>query len=308
MSLTAIHKQFESFENYSGGMLGVSATHIESDKKLSFKEDQSFLMCSTYKIPIAIYLLHLAEQGKINLEEHYVMREVDLRPGFAFTLNDFDCKNGFPISYRNLLSMMLRESCNTSTDIILRKIGGPDAVTAYINKNGIKNVSVDRYTLEAIAATDGVNKLPINLECTLDEYKKLSTAVTKEELEIAKENFYNDSRDSSTPFAMNSLLIKLFKQELLLAENTDLLLRTMRRNKLYPNRLMGLLPYRTPVAHKTGTATGYTNDVGIITLPHQYGHIAITVFIKKSSKDKIYAERALAEVSRTVYDYFLLRM
>ena len=80
----------------------------------------------------------------------------------------------------------------------------------------------------------------------------------------------------------------------------------MRRNKLYPNRLMGLLPPKTPVAHKAGTATGYTNDVGIITLPNQYGHIAITAFIKNSSKDKIPNERVLAEVGRTVYDYFLL--
>lgn len=69
---------------------------------------------------------------------------------------------------------------------------------------------------------------------------------------------------------------------------------------------MGLLPRRTPVAHKTGTATGYTNDVGIITLPHDGGHIAITAFIKESSKDKTCNERILAEVGRTVYDYFLL--
>lgn len=105
---------------------------------------------------------------------------------------------------------------------------------------------------------------------------------------------------------MTQLLIKLFKQELLNTDNTTWLLSTMRRNKLYPKRLMGLLPHRTPVAHKTGTATGYTNDVGIITLPHDLGHVAISAYIKDSKNDKVPNERVLAEVSRTVYDCFLL--
>jgi len=301
-----LHKQFESFEKYCDGVLGVSALHIETGMEINFRSDLKFLMCSTYKLPIAIHLLHLAEQKQINLDEFYNIKDVDLRGGFAFTLNDFDCSSGFPISLRNLLLMMLRESCNTSTDIILRKIGGPSAVSAYLNQIGIENMRVDRYTLEIMADSDGIKTLPSSLKCTLDQYKALSSSITTDELASAKIAFRSDGRDHSTPLAMTKLLVKLFKHEILNIENVTWLLNTMRRNKLYPNRLMGLLPYRTPVAHKTGTAAGYTNDVGIITLPHHYGHVAITAFIKESSKDKIPNERVLAEVSRTAYDYFLL--
>ena len=301
----ALEKQFSRFELETAGSLGVSAIHIESHREILFKSDQLFLMCSTYKIPIAIFLLHLSEEGKIDLNEIYTLREVDLRPGFAFTLNDFDCSQGFPISIRNLLLMMLRESCNTSTDIILRKIGGPRAVTQYLHHSGIQNMSVDRYCLECIAASDGITSLPKNLECTLSGYKALAAAVPLEELARAKIQNSQDTQDSTTPAAMTQLLIKLFKQELLNTNNTTWLLSTMRRNKLYPNRLMGLLPHRTPVAHKTGTAMGYTNDVGIITLPHDLGHVAISAYIKESKKDKVPNERVLAEVSRTVYDCFL---
>jgi beta-lactamase class A len=201
---------------------------------------------------------------------------------------------------------MLRESCNTSTDIILRKIGGPKAVTEYLTSIGIKDMHNDRSCLEVIAATDGVTNLPANLECTLQQYKSLCAAVSDDDLIAAKQIFRTDIRDSATPQAMTDLLIKIFNNEILRPETITWLLSTMRRNKLYPNRLMGLLPPKTPVAHKTGTATGYTNDVGIVTLPDQYGHIAITAFIKNSSKDKISNERVLAEVGRTIYDYFLL--
>jgi beta-lactamase class A len=57
---------------------------------------------------------------------------------------------------------------------------------------------------------------------------------------------------------------------------------------------------------QTGTLTGYTSDVGIITLPHQAGHVAVSVYIKNSSKDLANNERVIAEVGRTIYDFFLL--
>ncbi len=109
---------------------------------------------STGKLPTAIYLLHLNEENRINLDELYTLREVDLRPGSDFTLNNFDCRNGFPISIRNLLNMMLLESCNTSTDVILNKIGGPSAVTAYLKQIGIQGMTLRcegvKYQLETI--------------------------------------------------------------------------------------------------------------------------------------------------------------
>jgi beta-lactamase class A len=70
-------------------------------------------------------------------------------------------------------------------------------------------------------------------------------------------------------------------------------------------RLLGLLPHKTPVAHKTGTLTGFACDVGIITLPNEAGSIAISVFIKESNKELEHLERIIAEVGRTIYDYFL---
>ena len=59
-----------------------------------------------------------------------------------------------------------------------------------------------------------------------------------------------------------------------------LLLSILRRCQTGEARLKGLLPAGTEVAHKTGTAAGINNDVGIITLPNGAGHIAIAVFIE----------------------------
>jgi beta-lactamase class A len=48
------------------------------------------------------------------------------------------------------------------------------------------------------------------------------------------------------------------------------------------------------------------NDVGIITLPNGAGHVALSVFTKGSGRPEDVSEKAIAEVSRTIYDYFVL--
>jgi len=305
-NITSIEKQCQFLEKYCDGILGVSAYHIESGQTISYKEHDKFLMCSTYKLPMAIYLLYQVEQGKINLNELYTVTEYDLRPGAVFTLNQFDCSSGFPISIKNLMQLMMQESCNTSTDIILRLIGGPASVTAYLRKIGIEDMRIDRYILEALAESDGIKNIPKDHRCTLAHYKELEHAVPKDQLAQAKRDFIAQKEDRATPQAMTQLLTKLFNHNLINADYTSLLLNIMRRNKLYPHRLMGLLPPQTPVAHKTGTISGHTNDAGIITLPHNLGHIAITTFIKNAHQEMTVCERVLAEVGRSIYDYFLL--
>ena len=71
-------------------------------------------------------------------------------------------------------------------------------------------------------------------------------------------------------------------------------------------RLKGSLPPATEVMHKTGTIGMTTNDVGIITLPGDAGHVAIAVFVKSSTKEIPERERAIAEVTRAIHDYFVL--
>ena len=80
----------------------------------------------------------------------------------------------------------------------------------------------------------------------------------------------------------------------------------MERCQTGKTRLKGMLPQGTVVAHKTGTLGGVADDVGVITLPGDAGHVAISVFTKASIKPEEASEKAVAEVARTVYDYFVL--
>jgi beta-lactamase class A len=72
-------------------------------------------------------------------------------------------------------------------------------------------------------------------------------------------------------------------------------------------RLSGRMPdQQLPVAHKTGTLGGTVNDVGVISLPGDRGNVVIAVYTRGlSTFDSQAGERTIAEVSRTLYDYFL---
>jgi beta-lactamase class A len=72
------------------------------------------------------------------------------------------------------------------------------------------------------------------------------------------------------------------------------------------NRLKGLLPPQTAVAHKTGSlGIGVANDVGIIDLPGGAGHVIVAAFVKESKGPVQRQELGIAQVARAVHDYFV---
>jgi beta-lactamase class A len=122
--------------------------------------------------------------------------------------------------------------------------------------------------------------------------------------------FLEDSRDTSTPEAMTDLLAGLQQRRLGLSPAShDRLLALLFRCRRGADRLKGLLPPGTPVAHRTGACgetegvSACTNDVGIVTLPRG-GHLAVAVFLKASPRNLEARERTIAKISRAVWDYW----
>lgn len=235
----------------------------------------------------------------------YKVTKTDLRPGITCTLNQLNYDIPLNISIINLLQIMLQESSNTATDILLKLIGGPFKVTEWLRTIDIKMMSIDRYILEIIANWDGIDTTLNKQNYTLARYQELEKQVSNENLILAREKFRAIKKDNTPPSDMTNLLLKLFNNKLFNLAHTNLLLNIMRGCKRGQLRLLGMLPNKTIIAHKTGTLPGFAADVGIITLPYDAGNIAISVYIKDSSKELSVLERIIAEVGRTIYDYFL---
>jgi beta-lactamase class A len=170
---------------------------------------------------------------------------------------------------------------------------------------GIEGISVNRSTAQLIADWIGVPGLPSEETWTPAMFSTMFAAVRPEDRSAAAKKFDADPRDTSTPDGMAVLLARIFRKDVLRSETGDLLLDIMRRCRTGDQRLKGILPALTEVAHKTGTIGGTTNDVGIMTLPDGAGHVAIAVFVKSSTNPVPARERVIAEIARAVHDYYL---
>jgi beta-lactamase class A len=146
--------------------------------------------------------------------------------------------------------------------------------------------------------------LPPEHEWTPERFRELYAALTPEQKKAAAERFNSDPRDTAQPEAMAGLLEKIYARKLHKPETADLLLDIMRRCQTGEARIKGILPPDTTVAHKTGSIGGSVNDVGIVTLPADAGHVVMALFVKEGSKPEV-SERAIAQIARAVYDYFL---
>jgi beta-lactamase class A len=168
-------------------------------------------------------------------------------------------------SARSLMARMLIHSDNHATDILLKDLGGPTAVHQWLRDNGVTGLRVDR---------------------------------TIADLLRSKRDLW-DRRDSSTPVAMVDLLKRIYKSELIKPESRNYLLDLMAKCQTGKNRIKALLPFGTPVEHKTGTLDGLSDDVGFITLPDGR-RVAVAIFTR-GGNDR---PRTIAESARAIYDGF----
>lgn len=305
-ALPRLEREIARLAKGAGGVVGVSAIHLETSRRVSLNGSERFPMASTYKVPIAVQLLIRVDKGEVSLDQMIQFQPSDLHPGSG-TLTDLFNQPGMALSVRNLLELMMLISDNSATDVCLRLAGGPEAVTARMRAIGINGIDVNRSTARLIADRVGITQAPPESEWTPALFRKLSEAVKPEERKAAAAKFDADPRDTAAPEAMVALLERIYRKELLKPESAELLLDIMRRCRTGEARLKGMLPLGTVVAHKTGTIGGTTNDVGIVTLPDDAGHVAIVVFVKASEKEVSARERSIAEVARAVHDFFLFQ-
>jgi beta-lactamase class A len=304
-----VHREIARIASAVDAITGLCAIHVESGERISLNADKSFAMASTYKVAIVAQLLHLVDQGKLSLDQPVEIQRSDLGAGSGL-VTEFLGYSGVHLSIRSLLGLTLRLSDNTASDILLRLAGGPDAVTSFIRAKGIVDLRVDRSTKQILTEYSGLlDQLP-DAEWSIERFTSLASAVTESARRAAQEAYLADPRNRCNPAAMANLLVLLHRGEIISEQQRDLMVATMEICQTGPGRLKGMLPPKTVVAHKTGTLEGdvasVINDVGMIRLPDDRGHVAIAVYVQATRRSTAEYEGLIAHLSRCVFDYFTL--
>jgi beta-lactamase class A len=281
-----LKRQIERIIRGQDGRVGVAVRHIESGRELAINADMPFPMASTFKVPLLLELLAQAKEGRFSLDDEISVQKSDqhLGSGMLARLS----APGIRLSVRNMAYFMMMISDNSATDILLAKVGA-DAVNARLKSLGISGMSVNRSCQALISDFLAVER----------------GARTRDELKAAFIKFGENPQDEATPAAMNAILEKVYKKEILDPESCDLMIQIMLKCETGAGRIKGELPPGTIVAHKTGTIAGTVNDCGILYLPESQGHVALTIFTKDFVDDTADVEAIIAKIARLVFDFFL---
>ena len=283
------------------GRVGFAAQLIGSDKIISHNGDMTFPMASTYKVPAAVTLLKNVEAGEVKLDHMVELSLDDMVAGDNVIALNF-VHPGLQLSVANLIEAMITMSDNTATDAVFSLAGGPEAITAAMRKLRIKDMRIDRNAKDLLMDMLGMDG-PATVAAS-EKFLQSNPEKVQQFATMPKDPKYEaDPRDQSTPFAMLDLLVKIDSASAISEDSRDFLIASMSRTRTGAGRIKGLLPRGTPVAHKTGTSGGVANDVGYVTLPDGR-RFALVIFTASSDTPLADRERAVAEMARTLYDYF----
>lgn len=300
--LAPLKKQIEQRLPSARGEVGVAIKHLESGDEILINADKKYPMASTYKLPTLVEIFYQQAEGKLSLEDRIEIMPSDIHIGsgsFVAVLEPPCCQ----FNIRNLINYAMRISDNSAADILQSRVGA-DNVTQRMKKLGLDSIRVDRSTLEMILDQSGLDyskygALPAR------EVRKMLDAIDARTAARADEQFNKVDKDTAKPSDMNRLLEMLYHGEIVDRASSDQIIEIMKECQTGTARIRGLLPPETEVAHKSGSISGSINDTGIVFLPYNAGHLAVTVLMKNTRATTAARERVIAEVTRDAYDYFV---
>lgn len=298
-----LDREIAGIERGSKGRLGVALLDLDDRKGWTHRGAEPFPMQSVFKLPLAVAVLQAVEAGKLGLDQPVTVTRKDLSLYHSPIAEQF---KGESQSYklRELLRLSTAESDNTAADLLMRLIGGPQALTAVLKRGGIEGISVDRYERVFQPEILGLPGYGWNTEIDRASFRASVEAIPAATRRQRLAASLTDSRDSATPEASAAFIEALAKGNWLRdPAHTTLILKMATETKSGPQRLMAGLPKGARLAHKTGlgpSAAGLnhaTNDIGLVTLSNGRAFV-IAVYLAGSQADASAREAAHAAVAR----------
>jgi beta-lactamase class A len=280
------------------GTLGISVLDLQSGATWRINADRGYPMMSVFKAPVAAAVLSRIEKGELSLDQKVTLTRADVLPGSAVPSIGAKFKGEqMTFTVDQLLTAAVSESDNTAVDALIKVVGGPQVVTAFLHAHAIDGMRVDQGEAGVGQVLEGLRpgEQAPSIESEEDASKRYQRGY---------QAFLADPRNRSTPDAAVQFLHKLWTNELLAPASTQHLLRLMYA-QTKPNRLRAGLPGDVRLADKagtTGTLDGQTaafNDIGMLTWPD--GHtVILAAFLTQSSASAKERDALFAELGRSV--------
>ena len=252
-----------SIEQRTGARLGVAAVDTASGKRLAYRSEERFPMCSTFKFLAAAAVLKRVDGGQQELDRFVSYDAKDILEYAPVTKAHL--KDG-GMTLGALCAAAIEQSDNTAGNLLLDTIGGPTGLTNFARSIGDETTRLDRKEPELNSASPG------------------------------------DERDTTTPAAMCADMQRLLLGKLLSESSRQQLEDWLRQNETGSQMIRAGVPKTWTVGDKTGRCgNGATNDVAIIRPPAS-APIMVAIYSMGSASSAEDRTAIVAEAARAVVE------
>lgn len=184
-----ILKRLSSFK----GEAGIVVKDLQTGWTFLHNEDQPFPAASLIKIPIMIACFQAAQEGRLNLNEKYVLKRKD-RVGGSGILRRM--RSGRVFTYEQLIDYMVTHSDNIATNVLIDRLGF-DYINSVFKKLGLEKTVLNRKMIDFSAREQGLENYTTASEITqlLEKIyygRCLNPEISRKCLEILKRQTIND--------------------------------------------------------------------------------------------------------------------
>lgn len=255
-----LNAQLAALERKHGGRLGAAILDTGSGRHAGYRMDERFLLCSTWKMLLAAAMLWRVDRGKEHLEQRLVFGKDALIEHAPVAIQHV----GPPgMTIAQLCHATVTQSDNTAGNVLLKHLGGPQAITAFARQIGDSLSRLDRYEPELNhPAPDGVS-------------------------------------DTTTPGQMLQNLQTLLLGNTLSETSRKQLADWMQGSATGQKLVRAGLPADWRIGEKTGGSSRQTNDVAILWPPARKPLLA-AVYYENAQTDSDGRSAVLASIGRII--------
>jgi beta-lactamase class A len=227
-------KELTAVIEASPSVVGLAVMDLTSNETFFVNEQRVFTQASAIKIPILMEVFKQVHAGKMALSDQKQVT-VGNRVGGSGILQQM--QDPVSISLRDLCTLMITQSDNTATNVVINTIG-MENVNKTMQELGFTNTKLQRYMMDTAAAAQG------------------------------RENL-------STPVEAVKILNLLYHGKFINAAMSGQVIAMLKKNARTGSRIAKALPAQVPVAFKPGALISVSTEWAIVYLNKRPYAIAV---------------------------------
>lgn len=244
-------------ETRLGARIGVAVVDDETGRAWNHRAAERFALTSTFKALAGAALLARVDRGEEKLDRRVVFAAADL---VAYSPVTEKRVGGDGMSLAEIAEAAITLSDNTAGNLLLKAIGGPAGLTAFLRSIGDDVTRLDRWETDLNTAEPG------------------------------------DLRDTTTPAAVARSLREATLGKALSAAGRERLLAWMRADRVGDALLRAGLPKDWDVADKTGAGGNGARAVVAVLQPPKRKPMTVAIYIAETKATMAERNAAIAEI------------